>query len=153
MADEVLVHGVAIGVAVDPDGPLAGALLLAPSGFGKSALALELIEACPWRRTALVADDAVLLSARGGAVFARAPEKIAGLLEIRGFGPAPVRRIASARIIAGFDLAAAADRLPEPQPRILGDQITLRIWPFESGHTRSFRLRAMLRSILGGQMW
>lgn len=153
MTEEALIHGVAIGVAVDPDGPLVGALLLAPSGSGKSALALELIETCPWRRTALIADDAVLLSARDGWVFARAPEKIAGLIEIRGFGPASVRCVASARLLAGFDLAAPADRLPEPQYRALSEAAKVPVWPFERGEARAVRLRAMLRSILGGQTW
>lgn len=151
MAAEILIHGVAIAVAVDPDGPLAGVLLIAPSGCGKSALALAMIEACPWRRSALVADDAVILSNETGAVLARPPAPIAGLIEIRGFGPVRVRAVARVRIVAGFDLAAPSARLPDPERRALSDQITLPLWPFQPGEGGAIRLRAALRSILGGQ--
>jgi HPr kinase/phosphorylase len=151
MTEETLIHGVAVAVAVDPDGPLAGALLIAPSGCGKSALALALIETCPWRRSALVADDAVILSTEAGAIVARAPEPIAGLIEIRGFGPVRVRAVERARIVAGFDLAAPASRLPETEARAFSDQITLALWPFQPGASGAIRLRAALRSILGGQ--
>lgn len=151
MAADTLIHGVAVAVAVDPDGPLAGVLLLAPSGCGKSALALALVETCPWRRTALVADDAVILSLEKGAVVARPPAAIAGLIEIRGFGPIGVRAVGNARLVAGFDLAAPAERLPDPEERALSDQITLPVWPFQPGESAAIRLRAALRSILGGQ--
>ena len=59
-----------------------GVLLLGKSGAGKSDLALRLIDG----GAALVADDRTILSTRGGALFARAPESIPGLLEIRGLG-------------------------------------------------------------------
>lgn len=153
MTKDILVHGAAVAVAVDADGPLAGALLLGPSGYGKSRLALALIETCPWRRTALIADDAVLISAQAGGVVARAPETIAGLIEIRGFGPAAVRRVAAARLLAGFDLAAPASRFPDPEMRPFGEGVALSVWPFRPGEGSAFRLRAALRSILGGQTW
>jgi hypothetical protein len=153
MATDILVHGAAVAVAVDPDGPLAGALLLAPSGYGKSGLALALIETCPWRRTALIADDAVLISAGAGGLVARAPQSIAGLIEIRGFGPAAVRRVGAARLLAGFDLAAPASRLPDPEMRAFAEGLALPVWPFQGGETAACRLRAALRSILGGQTW
>lgn len=150
MAPEILVHGVAVAVAVDADGPLAGALLLGPSGCGKSALALSLLESCPWRRSALIADDAILLSAAAGRVMARAPQRLAGLIEIRGFGPAPVRSVGAGAVLAGFDLGAPASRLASPQPRDFGDGITLPVWPFRAGEGGANRVRAGLRLILGG---
>jgi len=151
MGEGALTHGVAVAVAVDPDGPLAGALLLGPSASGKSALALRLIEECPWRRTALVADDAVLLKGEGGRIIARAPERIAGLIEVRGFGPARVRRLEAAPMLAAFDLSAPESRLPEPAMREYAPGIALALWPFRAGEGGPARLRAALRSILGGQ--
>lgn len=151
MVEGALVHAVAVAVAVDPDGPLAGALLIGPSASGKSALALALIEECPWRRTALVSDDAVLLRAEAGRVIARAPQRIAGLIEVRGFGPARARRTDAAPMLAAFDFAAPQSRLPEPAIRELAPGIALPVWPFRPGEGAPARLRAALRSILGGQ--
>lgn len=59
-----------------------GALLEGPSGAGKSDLALRAMEA----RLRLVADDRVILWACEGALFGRAPDALAGLLEVRGQG-------------------------------------------------------------------
>ncbi len=147
-----LIHGVAVGVAIDPDGPLVGALLLGASGAGKSALALALIENCRWARTALIADDAVYVSAFKGALWARAPARIKGLLEIRGFGPVPVRTTSKCALTAGFDLSRAPERLPEPPLRaISGQAVKLPVWPFLGTVDGAARVRLILRSILGGQ--
>jgi serine kinase of HPr protein (carbohydrate metabolism regulator) len=59
-----------------------GVLLLGPSGCGKSDLALRLID----RGARLVADDRLSVERRGGRLIARAPARIAGLLEVRGLG-------------------------------------------------------------------
>lgn len=69
----------------------AGILILGPSGAGKSSLALALIGLfrARGRFAALVADDRVWVAAAGGRLVAEVPELIAGLVEIRGFGPAP----------------------------------------------------------------
>jgi hypothetical protein len=148
----VLVHAVALAVAADADGPLCGALLLGDAGAGKSSLALALIETCPWRRTALVADDAVLIEVKGRGLTARAPGAIAGLIEVRGFGPAHVRSIPAAPITAAFDLGAASERVPEPgmfQP--FADGPTAPLFPFraDSGDLAApHRLRLIIRTIL-----
>lgn len=144
------IHGVAVAVAVDPDGPLAGALLLGPPGAGKSALALSLIEACPYGRTALVADDVVVISTEGGAVFARAPEKIRGLIELRGYGPARVRAAPRTRLVAAFEIAGDVPRLPQPVTRRFGGA-EVPAWPFAREGDAPARIRLILRSILGGQ--
>lgn len=151
MTKPVLIHATALALAVDPDGPLAGALLLGASGAGKSRLALAAIETCPWRRTALIADDAVSAWGEEGAVHARAPARIAGLIEVRGFGPAPVRSVDRARLVAAFDLSAASVRLPEPAEHKLGEGLALPLFPFVPGEDGSARLRVAVRSILGGQ--
>ena len=59
-----------------------GVLLLGKSGVGKSDLALRLIA----EGARLVADDRTILFAIRGALHAKAPETIKGLLEIRGVG-------------------------------------------------------------------
>ncbi|MEQ8934666.1 MAG: hypothetical protein RIE56_02610 [Amphiplicatus sp.] len=147
----MLIHATALALALDPDGPLAGVLLLGPSGAGKSLLALAAIEDCPWRRTALIADDAVEIGTKtGGAIAsARAPTK--GLIEVRGFGPVPVRAIGSAALVAAFDLGAPRERLPEPGRHPLGEELSLPSYPFAAGEAGPARLRAAVRSILGGQ--
>jgi GTPase SAR1 family protein len=142
-----LVHATALAVAVDADGPLAGALILGSSGAGKSTLALALIENCPFRRTALVSDDATLLEAIDGRLFATAPQTMAGLIEVRGFGPAPIRAIASVGLVAGFDLDRRSARLPEPESRKIGGG-SLPIWPFQGIETGALRLKVILRAIL-----
>jgi len=86
-----------------------GLLIIGASGTGKSALALDLMAlGC-----ALVADDRTALSVEDGAVIARCPPAISGLIEARGIGllradPAPM-----ARLIAVLDLdQSETDRLP-----------------------------------------
>jgi serine kinase of HPr protein (carbohydrate metabolism regulator) len=115
MADRPTVHAAAV---------LLGAravLIRGPSGAGKSRLALGLIEAArtgliPFAR--LVADDRVELEACHGRLLARAPEALAGLLEVHGLG---IRRLPYEPVaIIGtiVDLAAAdAQRLPSPAER------------------------------------
>ncbi|GAB4518619.1 MAG: hypothetical protein Kow00133_03800 [Amphiplicatus sp.] len=146
-----LVHGVALALAVDPDGPLAGTLLLGRAGAGKSALAVAAVETCPWRRTALVADDAVLIETDGKSVWVSAPERIRGLVELRGFGPVPIRALARARLIAAFDLDAPGARVPQPAAFEAGRGARLPLYPFAQGPDGPIRLRMALRAILGGQ--
>lgn len=107
------IHGVAIALAVDPDGPLCGALLIGASGAGKSLLALDAIEGCPWRRTRLVADDRVNLAAASGMLVASAPPRLTGLLEVRGLGPIEVPVTASAQIRLVASLDGPFERTPE----------------------------------------
>lgn len=59
-----------------------GVLLLGRSGAGKSDLALRLID----EGARLVADDRTILYSQRGALFARPPDSIKGLMEIRGLG-------------------------------------------------------------------
>jgi serine kinase of HPr protein (carbohydrate metabolism regulator) len=68
-----------------------GLLIQGPSGAGKSSLALAMLDLCAPQRVfgRLVCDDRVWLTAASGRLLAEAPETIAGLVEVRGFGPAP----------------------------------------------------------------
>lgn len=149
-------HAVAISTAVDADGPRAGVLILGPSGVGKSALALAMIEACPYQRTALIADDAVMIEVNAGSLWARAPEAVRGLIEVRGFGPAPVRSAPATSLALAIDLSLASERLPAPQQfHPLAGGPPLPLYPFVwkgAESTATVRLRQMIRSILSGQM-
>lgn len=86
-----------------------GALILGPSGSGKSSLALELMAL----GAELVADDRVLIERRGAALVARPPESLAGLIEARGIGLIRVGHRPEAPIVIAVDLGVAASaRLP-----------------------------------------
>lgn len=106
--------GAAFGAPED-----AGVLILGDSGTGKSEMALRLIAI----GAILVADDRCELLFDGEALHARAPDNIAGLLEIRGVGivTLPFVRQARLALVVGPVGIAAADRLPlhrryEPPP-------------------------------------
>lgn len=80
------------------------------SGSGKTSLALELIAqaralgafAC------LVADDQCLISAHSGRLVARAPGEIAGLVELRGYGPARIEHVPAAVVDLHVELVEEA---------------------------------------------
>ena len=142
------VHGVALALAVDADGPLFGALLLGAPGAGKSTLALAAIVGCPWLRTALVADDVVVIDNRAGGVEARGTGRLAGLIEVRGFGPAPVRRRDSVPLAAAFDLESPVTRFEDARFDPLDTARLLPIYPFRPGTDGAARLRVAARAIL-----
>lgn len=151
--DETTIHGVALALAVDADGPRAGVLVLGPAGAGKSALALDLIHTCPWRRSALVADDVVILETRfengSRIVQARAPQPIAGRIEARGFGPVSAPTAGLARLVVGFDLAATPERVPAPGAPAGFRVSDFPVYPFRlDAPAPAARLRAAVRSIL-----
>lgn len=99
------------------------ALILGPSGSGKSGLALSMMAL----GATLVSDDRVVLEARGGDVWASPPDPIAGLIEMRGIGllRAPYR--APAKLCVVVDLAALeTERLPvRHHMSVLGARIDL----------------------------
>ena len=83
MSETVNIHASCVALGAQ------GVLLLGPSAAGKSDLALRLIDS----GAKLVADDRTVLFTKGGALHAKAPASIRGLLEIRGLGivEVPVR--------------------------------------------------------------
>jgi|SRR5690349_20506676 HPr kinase/phosphorylase len=87
-----------------------GILLLGPSGCGKSDLALRLIDG----GARLVSDDRTLLFVAKGALRAKAPASIKGLLEVRGLGiiQLPVRT--NVKIALAVKLGREGARLPAP---------------------------------------
>jgi serine kinase of HPr protein (carbohydrate metabolism regulator) len=96
--------GKAFGVPVTT-----GVLLLGKSGAGKSDLALRLIE----RGALLVADDRTLIAIERGHLVARAPETIAGLLEVRGLGVVKLPAAPKVRVSLVVALASRVARIPE----------------------------------------
>jgi serine kinase of HPr protein (carbohydrate metabolism regulator) len=101
----------AYATCVDING--AGVLLRGPSGSGKSDLALRLIEG----GAKLVADDRTDLSLENGRLMARAPQSIAGRMEVRGLGIITVAYCETTEVALVVDLVApdAVDRLPDSQ--------------------------------------
>jgi HPr kinase/phosphorylase len=87
-----------------------GVLLLGPSGAGKSDLALRLIDG----GARLVADDRCELFVRAGKLCARAPDSIAGLIEMRGIGIIALPHAKSVAVAMAVRLGAGSARLPEP---------------------------------------
>jgi serine kinase of HPr protein (carbohydrate metabolism regulator) len=99
-----------------------GILIRGAPGSGKSDLALRLIDQ-PGRGVAgslgpavLVSDDQVALWRKGGEIWAQPPEKLEGLMEIRGLGimRVPYRSSSILRLVVDLTKAELIERLPEP---------------------------------------
>ncbi len=88
--------------------PEAGILLLGHSGAGKSDLALRLIAL----GATLVADDRTDLTVWRGKLYARAPARLAGLIEVRGVGIIELTHAPRARVALVVEVGAGSQRLP-----------------------------------------
>ena len=107
----ILLH--ASAVAFGPDRGLA---IIGPSGSGKSSLALALIAA----GAQLLGDDRLHVFARDGALFARPPRAIAGLIEHRAFGIMRLGSLRLARLRLLIDMSTREERrLPPEDTRLL----------------------------------
>ncbi len=119
-----------------------GVLLRGPSGAGKSDLALRLIDG----GARLIADDQTLLASRDGVLIARAPETIAGRMEVRGVGIAVLPQLQETPLGLVVDLVppAEVERLPAPAfCEILGVRLPLlKLDPFETSAPAKLRLAA-----------
>ena len=118
----------------------AGLIIRGPSGAGKSDLALRLID----RGARLVADDRVDLLVSDNSVIARAPETLAGLLEIRGLGilRVPVLEATVVRVVVDLVNQENVPRLPNHRMTgLIGiDVPTVTLDPFEASAVTKVRL-------------
>lgn len=80
------VHGTAVALSVDADGPLIGVILLGESGAGKTSSAFQLITQCPYQRSRLIADDHVIITHGDGDLLASPIMGFGGLAEVRHAG-------------------------------------------------------------------
>lgn len=123
-----------------------GILLQGPSGSGKSDLALRLIE----DGARLVADDQVEVHAReDGRLEARAPDRIAGLLEVRGLGIIKMDHLETCTLVLAVDLVDASliERMPDAAfTSITGGQLRqISLAPYEA--SAPAKLRQALRLV------
>jgi len=118
----------------------AGVLLIGKSGSGKSDLALRLIAL----GAKLVSDDRSELFVWRGRLYARAPARLAGLIELRGIGIVKLPHAPRARIAVVVELGRESARLPAPRryrlPRALNlsakaAPAVIKVAPFEASAT------------------
>jgi serine kinase of HPr protein (carbohydrate metabolism regulator) len=108
-----LVHGTAIAIRGR------AALIRGPSGSGKSDLALRCLALAPNSLfpdpACLVSDDQAYVERSGSGLRVRAPDAIAGLLEVRGVGIIRVPHQDSAALVLVADLVSPEgyERLPD----------------------------------------
>lgn len=117
-------------------------LLLGPPGIGKSDLLLRLIH----RGFSLVADDQVEVDG----VMVRPPERLAGLLEVRGIGIFRLDYTAPVPVRLAVDLSltgASVDRIPWPTRHPLLDVPLVQVDP--QGASAPDRVIVVLRTVLG----
>ena len=128
-------HATAIAVGT------AAALILGPSGSGKSDLALRCLALAPTpllpQAPVLIADDRVFIERVGPRLRVKAPASIIGQIEVRGLGIVPVPHRAAADLVIAVELAApqAVERLPDPIPTWEWEGVAiplLRLAPFEA---------------------
>ncbi|AMK22159.1 HPr kinase/phosphatase C-terminal domain-containing protein [Sphingobium sp. SJ10-10] len=106
-------------------------LLCGPSGMGKSDLALRLID----RGAVLVSDDYTRVLEIEGRLFARAPDRIVGMMEVRGIGLIDMPHADNAPVALAVDLSDMVERMPlEPAMRPIAgiDVPVVRLAPFEA---------------------
>ena len=86
-----------------------GLLITGPSGSGKSSLALSLMAL----GARLVADDRTILELRDGALWARCPPSLRGLIEARGLGLLNATPQDRTSVVLAVDLSVSeTERLP-----------------------------------------
>lgn len=138
-------------VAMRLRGGWAGALIVGPSGVGKSDLMLRSLD----HGLRLVADDRTLVWASGGRLWGRAPDAICGLFEARGVGVLAVPCLAFAEVrlvVACEPHEAMIERMPpEAEAELLeGVRVPrLRLRPCEASSPAKLRL-ALARVRLAG---
>lgn len=119
-----------------------GVMLRGPSGSGKSDLALRLID----DGARLVADDQTEIEARDGRLIARAPARLAGLLEVRGVGIVPVDAVDRVEVALIAEMASQSEiqRLPDEgraAVSVAGVSLpSIRLEPFQASAPAKLRI-------------
>ena len=115
-----------------------GVLLRGRPGAGKSDLALRLLD----EGALLVADDRVQLTVQGGAVVARAPDALKGMMEVNGVGLIQVGadRLAdeaALRLVVDLVPSGSVERMPPPDStEVMGVGLPrIDLAPFEASAT------------------
>lgn len=111
-----------------------GVLIKGASGSGKSSLSLGLLELAAIRNVEanLVCDDQALLQAQRNVLIAKAPENIAGKIELRGLGIVSHSFIESSTIGVVAELVDdnLVERMPKPQTTsLLGVELPFLLLP------------------------
>jgi HPr kinase/phosphorylase len=122
-------------------------LLRGASGAGKSDLALRLIDAGAY----LVTDDQSELFRRGEEIFVRPPNRISGLIEVRGIGIVRIDALDEAPVVLIADLVPPeqVERMPQRRREpILGLNLpVIALTPFEA--STPAKLRLIVRAFTG----
>lgn len=100
-----------------------GVLILGASGSGKTSLALRLMTL----GAELVADDQTELAIDGAKLIARPPERLQGLIEVRGFGilASPFRSSVTVHTVVDLDQSEGERMPPERTTTLLGMTLPL----------------------------
>ena len=107
------------------------ALILGPSGWGKSALALQLMA----YGADLIADDRTQLLSQEGRLMADAPATLRGMIEARGIGILNARAVGPVRVAFAVDLTREERaRLPERRSCDILDISLPLIWGRNNDH-------------------
>lgn len=133
-------------IALRLGGVWRGALIEGASGVGKSDLALRALD----QGFRLVADDRVVVFTAGGRLYGRAPETLAGLIEVRGLGVVAAATVSFAEVavvVRCVEAPEGVERLPESHSeRISGvDVPVFDLWPREPAAPA--KIRRMMQSL------
>ena len=124
-----------------------GALIEGPAGAGKSDLAIRALEA----GLRLVADDRVLLWVSGGRLYGRAPDPLAGLIEVRGLDVLRESALPYCEV-ALVVRPGAPERLPEPAfADLLEVRLPALVLPYREASAPAKLGRALAALYVAGQ--
>ena len=96
-----------------------GILIRGPSGSGKSDLALRLID----DGADLIADDQVIIKSVGEILQLSSPDKISGLIEVRGVGVVRIKYVSSIPLglIVDINPRKKLKRMPITKKELIGN--------------------------------
>ena len=110
-----------------------GIMIVGESGSGKSDLALRMIEQ---KKAKLVADDRTEIEIKNGKIYAKCPDNIKNMIEVRGVGILPIKakkRAVISLVVELVDDLAKIERMPQKEKFFFADASVekLKLYPFE----------------------